>query len=129
MVKNKEVVMFNKRYMPCNELLGEFLVAQDEAWVDLVQDSYVELKRLCSKTILNVREICLLALDIITMSKTTPSCINGNEYFDMRSKIITVVFELAIFVDGLVKGEKYDISRQASVIANSSVLELNLNDN
>ena len=71
-----------------------FLQQQEQRWKLHVRESMSALIDLCKQTILNAKAICVLAADILDMSKRTPSCV-GDETLDMSTYLSPVILELA----------------------------------
>jgi hypothetical protein len=74
-----------------------FLHQQEKRWKLHVRESMSALINLCKQTILDVKAICILAADILDMSRRTPSCI-GDETLDMRIYLSPVIHQLAKIV-------------------------------
>ena len=71
-----------------------FLQQQEQRWKLHVRESMSALIDLCKQTILNAKAICVMAADILDMSKRTPSCV-GDETLDMSTYLSPAISQLA----------------------------------
>ena len=71
-----------------------FLQQQEQRWKLHVRESMSALIDLCKQTILNAKAICVMAADILDMSKRTPSCV-GDEPLDLSAYVNPAIIDLA----------------------------------
>ena len=97
--------------------LNQILSSQQNTWQEYIQVSVDGLKDLCSQSVLNVKAICMLAWDIVDMSKTTPSWCSAKETVDLSNNVNPVIAELASYVDQFDHGKTPEIQKQAKILS------------
>tara|TARA_R110002012_G_scaffold156867_1_gene317903 strand:- start:24 stop:410 length:387 start_codon:yes stop_codon:yes gene_type:complete len=82
---------------------SEFSNNQTEACWAYVNESIITLKKLCSKVVLDIRQILITCCDILEMSTRVPSVAHKSEFLDMSDLVCTTVKSIAARMD------EYDI--------------------
>jgi len=76
-----------------------FSLAQESHAKLYVHDSLQTLKDLCSKVVLNIRQILITCCDILDMLKNVPSIDKPNVRLDMTSCVCEPIATLASYMD------------------------------
>ena len=76
-----------------------FSLAQESHARLYISDSLQTLKDLCSKVVLNIKQILITCCDIMDMLKNVPSLNNHHDCIDMTSCACDSIINLAAFMD------------------------------